>query len=85
MNSKYAFLVISLVFCDGQNSKTLEFGANYNEVYFSESFDEGKICKKESEIDKLMNELDKDGNSVNCAEKTKGRIFYVVSQVSCSM
>ena len=78
MNSKYAFLVISLVFSDGQNYKSLEFGANYNDVYFSDSFDEGKICKKESEMDKLMNEQDKDGNSLNCAEKTKGSIFFPV-------
>ena len=85
MNSKYAFLVISLVFSDSQNFKSLEFGANYNDVYFSDSFDEGKICKKESEIDKLMNEQDKDGNSLNCAEKTKGKIFDSVSQaVQCS-
>ena len=85
MNTKYAFLVISLVFSDGQNYKSLEFGANYNDVYFSDSFDEGKICKKESEMDKLMNEQDKDGNSLNCAEKTKGSIFDSISQaVQCS-
>ena len=83
MNTKYAFLLISLVFSDSQNFKSVEFGANYNDVYFSDSFDEGKICKKESEIDKLMNEQDKDGNSLNCAEKTKGRIFHIVSQ-DCS-